>query len=80
MVKTMCGEEEAQKPKTIPLSDNSEKKGTIATDQESTLTERLRNSLAYALQMDVSTERKNSHALTFVRYMQENAIHDSSST
>lgn len=31
---------------------------------------------AYALQMDVSTEGKNAHALTFVRYMQENAIHE----
>ena len=26
--------------------------------------------------MDVSTEGKNAHALTFVRFMQENAIHE----
>ena len=78
MVKTMCGEGEAQKLKTIPLSDNTVKRriDAIANDQERTLTERLRNSPAYALQMDVSTEGKNAHALTFVRYMQENAIHE----
>lgn len=78
MVKTMCGEEEAQKLKTIPLSDNTVKRriDAIADDQESTLTEQLRNSLAYALQMDVSTEGKNAHALTFVRYMKENAINE----
>lgn len=39
------------------------------------LTEKLHNSPAYALQVDVSTEGKNANALTFVRYMQENAIH-----
>lgn len=74
----MCGEEEAQKLKTIPLSDNTVKRriDAIAADQESTLTEKLRNSPAYALQMDGSTEGKNAHVLTFVHYMQENAIHE----
>lgn len=41
-----------------------------------TRTEKLCNSPAYALQMDVSTEGKNAHALTFVRFMQENSIHE----
>lgn len=43
MVKTMRGEEEAQKLKTIPLSDNTVKRmiDAVADDQESTPTEKL---------------------------------------
>ena len=78
MAKAMYGEEEAKKLKVIPLSDNTVKRriDAIAADQESTLVEKLRNSPACALQMDVSTEGKNAHALTFVRFLAETAIQE----
>lgn len=64
MAKAMYGEEVAQKFKTIPLSDNTVKRriDVIAP--------------AYGLQMDVSTEGINAHALTFVRFLEENAIQE----
>lgn len=47
----------------------------IAITQEETLTERLRNSPVYALQMDVLCAGRDSHALTSVRYISGDAIH-----
>lgn len=78
MAKAMGEEEVGRKFKAIPLSDNTVKRriDAIAADQESTLAEKLRDSPAYALQMDVSTEGKNAHALTFVRFLAENAIQE----
>jgi hypothetical protein len=67
MVKTMCGEAEAQKLTSIPLSDK-QRMYAIASNKDETLTEQLKNSLSYALQMDVSCEGRDTHALTFVRY------------
>ena len=47
----------------------------IAITQEETLTERLRNSPVYALQMDVLCAGRDAHALTSVRYMSGDAVH-----
>ena len=59
----MFGENEAQKLKKIPLSDNTVKRrvDAIGANQEETLVHHLRNTEAYALQADVSTEERTSH-------------------
>jgi hypothetical protein len=53
MVKTMCGEAEAQRLTSIPLSDNTVKQIIYATASNK---RKLKNSPAYALQMDVRYE------------------------
>ncbi|MGH0127157.1 UNVERIFIED_CONTAM: hypothetical protein FKN15_055997 [Acipenser sinensis] len=72
----MCGEAEANKLKAIPLSNNTVKRRieAIAANQENTLVERLKNTDAYALQVDMSTEGRDAHFLCFVRYIWEGAI------
>ncbi|XP_029447997.1 zinc finger BED domain-containing protein 5-like [Rhinatrema bivittatum] len=76
MVKIMCGETEANKLKAVLLSENTVKLRieAIAVHQEAMLVERLKCTLAYALQIAVSTEGQDTYVLAFVRYIWEDAI------
>lgn len=67
----MCGQAEAQQFTSIPLSDNTVKLRMYAI---ASMPECLKNNPPYALQMDVSCEGLDAHALTFVRYMSGDAI------
>ncbi|CAM4403762.1 unnamed protein product [Caretta caretta] len=74
--KIMGGETKANKFKAIQLSNNTVKRGieVIAADQKCTLVEHLKNTDAFTLQVDVSTESRDAHFLAFVKYTREGAI------
>lgn len=67
----MCREAEANKLKSIPLSNNTKRCRieAIAGDQETMLVECLKTTPAFALQIYVSTEWYDAHMLAFVHYM-----------
>lgn len=76
MVTNVCGATQAQKLKKIPLSNDTVKRRivSIAEAQEDNLLSRLRQTEAFALQTDVSTEGQIAHLLAYVRYVWEEDI------
>ncbi|MBN3307061.1 ZMYM6 protein, partial [Amia calva] len=58
---------------SIPLSNNTRIEA-IAANHENTLVKRLKNTDAYALQVDMSTEGHDAHFWCFVRYIWDGAI------
>ncbi|MBN3273296.1 F200A protein, partial [Polyodon spathula] len=56
MVRIICGETEVNKLRAMPLSNNTVKRRIEAATQENMLVERLKNTDAFELQVDLSTE------------------------
>ena len=78
MVKHVIGEAEAAKLSAVPLSNKTVKRriDLIAEDQEQTIIDRLRNTEAFALQADSSTEGQYAYLLVFVRYIWHDTIEE----
>lgn len=76
MVTNVCGAAQAQKLKKIPLSNDTVKRRivSIADAQEDNLLSRLRQTEAFALQTDASTEGRTAHLLAYVRYVWEEDV------
>ena len=71
MVKHVCGPSQAQELKGIPLSNDTVKRRitSISASLEYNLLSRLRQTEAFALLTDVSTEGQAAHLLAYVCYV-----------
>jgi zinc finger BED domain-containing protein 5/7/8/9 len=72
LVSIMCGEKIASELDVVPLSNDtvSLRISDMASDIQTTLVNRIKSSLCYAIQLDESTDvASNANVLVFVRYI-----------